>query len=376
MSIRLVDPVIGMQRTLIRRVFDAAPPDALNLGLGQPDISTPASVCEAAQRAMSEGKTGYTTTAGIPELRQAIAAEYDAHVDGPEGVLVTVGSQEAMYLASRGLLSPGDELLYPDPGYPAYQTLARLAGAKGIAYPLRPENGFRIRVSDIEACLSSRTRAVIVCEPSNPTGACTERAELERLAALLQERSIPWISDEIYSSFNYEQRFTSLAQLAPGAGFVVNSLSKSHSMTGWRLGWLAGPTNAIQPLTALHQHVATCAPSISQWAALEALSSSGQAASREIQQRFHARREAIVQELGRIEGLKVALPDGAFYCFVNVGRWGSGEDVAKRILDRENVIVIPGVAFGEQGQDFVRVSYCAPQSKLVDGCRRIARALE
>ncbi len=188
-----------IQRTLIRQVFDAAPPDAINLGLGQPDLPTPPNVCLAGLDAICRGRTGYTSTAGDPDLRQAVAERYGPFAAGAESVLITVGSQEAMFVSCLALVDPGAEVLFPDPGYPAYETVARLVGAEPVGYPLRPETGFRLLAEDVEGRLTSKTRLVILCAPSNPTGACPDREELRSVTDLLEARGIPWVSDEIYA---------------------------------------------------------------------------------------------------------------------------------------------------------------------------------
>jgi aspartate/methionine/tyrosine aminotransferase len=367
--------IAGVERTLIRRIFDAAPPDAINLGLGQPDLPSPPSVSLAGIAGIARGATGYTSTAGDLALREAIATGYPGHVSGPDGILITVGSQEAMYLAGLCLLDPGDELLYPDPGYPGYEMVGRLVGADTTPYPLHRDNRFRIRAADIEKRLSERTRLVILCEPSNPTGAITEPEELKRLADLLESRGIPWVSDEIYSGYTYDRELIPIWQLAPGGGLVISGLSKDMSMTGWRIGWVAGAPETVARMTAAHQYLVTCAPRISQAAAVGAFSESGRADRERYRELFRQRRALMGRELDRIPEIGVHPPDGAFYYFVDVSRYGSSVEIASRILERCGVIVIPGEAFGESGRGFLRISFAAAEPDIREGVRRIAAEL-
>ena len=267
----------GLQRTLIRRIFDSAPAGALNLGLGQPDLPTPAPVSLAGISGITRGHTGYSSTAGIPALRKALAERYAPFASGPDATLVTVGSQEAMFATCLALVDPGDEILYPDPGYPAYPVVAELAGARAVAYPLRARNRFCIDPAEIEKRISRHTKLVILCEPSNPTGAISDEEELSALADLLEARGIPWISDEIYSGYSYERPFRSISTLAPSGGLVIGGLSKDLSMTGWRIGWVIGPPEILERITAAHQYLVTCAPTISQHAALNAFTAAGRA---------------------------------------------------------------------------------------------------
>jgi aspartate/methionine/tyrosine aminotransferase len=364
-----------LRRTLIRRVFDDAPPGAINLGLGQPDLPTPAPVALAGIAAIAEGRTGYTSTAGDRELREAIAADYRPMVEDATGVVVTVGSQQGMFAACATLLDPGDELLYPDPGYPAYSVIPPLLGARGVPYPLCPDRELGVDPDDVERRLTRRTRAVILCTPSNPTGACIAPNDLCRLTALLRERGIPWLSDEIYADFTYDAPFVSPAKFAPDGGLVVSGLSKALSMTGWRVGWVVGPPDIVARIVAVHQYIVTCAPRLSQHAALAAFGPAGRAARRRYVERFRARRALMGAELRRIPGIRFTPPHGAFYFFVDVREHGSSLDLARRILERQRVITIPGEAFGDNGGGFLRISFAADEAQIVEGIHRIADEL-
>jgi len=375
MKIMPAGRVANLERTLIRQIFDSAPPDAINLGLGQPDLASPRSVSLAGVRAIADGKTDYGATAGDGDLRAAIAATYPSLAQGAENVVVTVGSQEAMFATCMALLDPGDEILYPDPGYPAYPTVARLLGAVPRAYPLRAERGFRIDIDEIERRLGQRTRLVIVTEPSNPTGAFSEVDELRALAELLDRRGIPWISDEIYAGFAYDREFTSLSAIAPEGGLVVSGLSKDASMTGWRIGWAVGPTEILRKIVAVHQYSVTCASRVCQLAALAAFTPEGRAERHRYVEIFRGRRGLMAEELSRIPGIEVSPPDGAFYFFVDISAYGTSRDVARRILENQNVVTIPGIAFGEGGEGYIRLSFAASDDKIREGVRRIGEEL-
>jgi aspartate/methionine/tyrosine aminotransferase len=365
----------GVERTLIRRIFDSAPPGSINLGLGQPDLPTPAGIALAGIEGIASGRTGYTSTAGDPALREAIARRYPGIARDGADVVVTIGSQEAVFVSVLTLVDPGTEVLVPDPGYPAYPVLARLAGATPVAYPLRPERRFRVDPDDVLRLLTERTRLVILCSPSNPTGAIDDDGDLARLAAILAERNVPWLSDEIYAGFAYDREATSIARHARGGGLVVSGLSKDLSMTGWRIGWAVGPEPLVARLIACHQYVATCASSVSQAAALAAVSPSADAERRRYLEIFRRRRAVMLEALSAIPGVSVTPPDGAFYVFLDVRPFGSSLAIAERVLTRRRVITIPGEAFGPGGAGFLRISYAASEADIRAGIAGLAREL-
>jgi len=365
----------GVERTLIRRIFDAAPQGAINLGLGQPDLPTPAPIALAGIEGIAAGRTGYTSTAGDPALRAAIAGRYPWIARGPENVVVTIGSQEAVFASMLTLVDPGDEVLVPDPGYPAYAVVARLLGARAVGYPLRPERGFRIEADDVLERVTAGTRLVVTCSPSNPTGAIDAGTDLERLADALRERGIPWLSDEIYAGYAYDGPAPSLSRVAPGGGLVVSGLSKDLSMTGWRIGWVVGDASIVGRITAAHQYLVTCASSVSQAAALRAFSPGAEALRAEYLEIFRSRRALMAAALRAIPGLPVTVPDGAFYFFVDVRRFGSSLEIAERTLARRGVITIPGEAFGAGGAGFLRISYAASEGDIRAGIAGLAAEL-
>jgi aspartate/methionine/tyrosine aminotransferase len=364
-----------MERTLIRQIFDAAPRDAINLGLGEPDLPTPDAICEGGLRAIEERRTGYTTTAGDPELRRAVADRYPDAAGGPENVLITVGSQQALFTACLTLVEPGTEVLYPDPGYPAYPTVVRLVGADPVPYRLAADRGFQLDAEAVEQALSPRTSLAILCAPSNPTGACHPPEALRSVVDLLAARGIPWLSDEVYAALTFEQPALSPSSLAPAGGLVVSSLSKEASMTGWRVGWLVGPEQAIARATAVHQHQVTCSPGISQRAALAAFGDEGRRAIAEWRERLRQRRELMGEALSHLPGVGFRRPEGGFYYFVDVSAHGHSLEIARRILERHKVVTIPGEAFGEHGAGYLRLSFAADEREIVEGVRRVGLGL-
>ena len=375
MSFGVARRMDGVERTLIRRIFDAAPPGSINLGLGQPDLATPPRICLAGIDGIVAGKTGYTGTAGDPAVRAAVAARYPGVASGAESVVVTIGSQEAVFASAMTLVDAGDEVLVPDPGYPAYPVVAQLLGAKALTYPLRPERAFRIDPADVVARLTPRTRLVILCSPSNPTGAMDLDADLEVLAGALKDRGVWWLSDEIYAGFAYERRAPSISRFTPACGLVVSGLSKDLSMTGWRIGWVVGPEAVVGRITAAHQYLVTCASSVSQAAALVALSAEAETDRAAYLEIFRRRRALMADELRRIPRLPVTMPDGAFYFFLDVRAFGQSQEIAERLLRNRRVIVIPGEAFGPGGTGFLRVSYAAHDDDIRTGVRALGEEL-
>jgi len=375
MKLRAARRMDGIDRTLIRQIFDSAPAGAINLGLGQPDLPTPPRISLAGAAGIAAGRTVYTSTGGDPALRAAIARRYEPFATGAENVVVTVGSQEAVFASVLTLCDPGDEVLYPDPGYPAYCVVARLVGAVPVAYPLRAARGFRLDPADIEARLTDRTRLVIVCSPSNPTGAVERAEDLARLAELLERRGIAWLSDEIYAGFAYDGPVPSLSSFSREGGLVVSGVSKDLSMTGWRIGWAVGAAAIIARIVVAHQYLVTCASSISQSAALAALSGDAEPERAAYLEIFRRRRALMAEELSRIPRIRFDLPQGAFYFFVDFSAYGSSVDLCRRVLERRKVITIPGEAFGSEGAGYVRISFAATEEQIALGIRAIAEEI-
>lgn len=365
----------GFERTMIRRIYDEAPAGAIDLGLGQPDLDPPRALQESAARAARAGGA-YSPNPGLSELREAIAQRYPFR-QGASEMIVTVGSAEAITLAFLALVDPGSEVLVPDPGYPAYANLARLLGAVPVSYPLRAERLFALEPGDLLERLTERTSLVIFNSPSNPTGGVHSSEDLKVVVAALEERGIPFVSDEVYEGYCYEPaRHVSPAAFAPELGLTVTSLSKSHNLMGWRIGWLAAPERFVPALVALHQHAVTCAPTLAQRVALEALQGAGADEIANNRERFERRRAVALEGLARIPDLEVVPARGAFYCFVRVPGCSSSLELARLLMREAGVITIPGSGFGARGEGHLRISYAVDEARLEKGLEALAIGLQ
>jgi aspartate/methionine/tyrosine aminotransferase len=365
----------GIEKSVIRQVFDRAPPASINLGLGEPDLPTPEVIRQEAVRVISEEQNGYTTHAGLPALRERVAAQYSQLQLTPGEVIITAGSQEALYLVLLTLVDAGDEVLLPDPGFVAYPTIVRMAGGQPVFYRLPAHNDFSFDAEDFRRGISPRTRAVVLISPSNPTGRALSRDDLKAMAAALEGTGILVVSDEIYRDLYYtEERPASIAEYYSRT-LVIGGLSKSMSMTGWRLGWLCGVPEVVRSALVLHGYVTTCASTVSQKAALANWTSEAAAARQEMRLTFQERRDYLLSLLARELGLRAVSPDGAFYTMLDVSAHGNSMQVTDRIL-KAGVITVPGAAFGAESEGYLRVSFCADKDVLAEGVRRIKRALE
>jgi aminotransferase len=364
----------------IRRFFDIVSQmeDVISLGVGEPDFVTPWRIREAAIYSLEKGFTTYTSNYGLLELRQAIAHHLDA-VYGVEysptnEVLVTVGVSEGLDLALRAILNPGDEVLVPEPCYVSYQPCTLFAGGTPVPVPGDPEDGFTIRAAALEAAVTPRTRALLLNFPNNPTGATLRSEEMVRIAALAEQHDLWVISDEIYAQLTYEGKHVSFAAL-PGMQrrtILLNGFSKAYAMTGWRIGYAAGPAEAIGAMTKVHQYTMLCAGITAQMAALEALRN-GERDTAEMVAQYDARRRLIVGGLNAL-GLACRMPEGAFYAFPSIAGTGlDSETFAERLLHQERVAVVPGNAFGDCGEGHIRCSYAASVADLEEALRRIGR---
>jgi aspartate/methionine/tyrosine aminotransferase len=366
----------GIEKSVIRQVFDRALPGSINLGLGEPDLPTPDVIRREAARVVMEEQNGYTTHAGLPSLRERVAADY-AHMRlAPEQVVVTAGSQEALYLALMTLVDEGDEVLIPDPGFVAYPTIVRMAGGVPKFYKLPAARGFAFDAEEFRRRLTPRTKVVVCISPSNPTGRVLSRAELEEMARALEGSSAYVVSDEIYRGLYYtEERPASVSEFRPGRALVIGGLSKAFSMTGWRLGWLCGDAGVLKSALVLHGYTTTCASTVSQKAALAAWSEEAVRARDSMRETFCARRDYLLGLLSRELSLSAVETEGAFYTMVDVSAHGDSMSVAERLLSRK-VITVPGSAFGPEGEGYLRVSFCADLPVLEEGVRRMKAALQ
>jgi aspartate aminotransferase len=365
----------GIQKSMIRQVFDRALPGSINLGLGEPDLPTPDLIRQAAVKVVTEQQNGYTSHAGLPTLRELVAADNSALGASTDDVIITAGSQEALYLALMSIVDHGDEVLVPDPGFVAYPTITRMAGGSTTTYRLPAKHEFGFDVESFKRSLTPRTKVVVCISPSNPTGRILSRLDLEEMARALEGSGIFVISDEIYRDLYFgEERPPSIAEFYPRT-IVISGLSKSMSMTGWRLGWMCGIPDVIKSALVLHGYVTTCASAVSQKAALAAWRPEGEAARQRHRDTFRKRRDFLVEKLRTELDLQAVIPEGAFYAMVDVARFGDSMAVAQRMLE-ERVITVPGAAFGKEGEGFLRISFCAEEETIHEGIRRMKTALE
>jgi aspartate/methionine/tyrosine aminotransferase len=364
----------GIEKSVIRQVFDRARPGSINLGLGEPDLPTPEVIRQAAVRVIIEEQNGYTSHAGLQSLREKVVTDYPYLAQKPERVIITAGSQEALYLTLMTLVDEGDEVLLPNPGFVAYPTIVRMAGGSPTFYRLPADREFAFDLESFQQAITSRTKAVVCISPSNPTGRLLSRNDLITIANALRDRGVYLISDEIYRDLFYTQERPESASSFYDRTIVIGGLSKSMSMTGWRLGWMCGDQEVIQAALVLHGYVTTCASAVSQKSALVAWTNEAADARAAFRKTFRARRDHLLAMFDSELGLRAVAPDGAFYTMLDVSSYGSSMKVAEALL-AEGVITVPGSAFGSESEGFLRVSFCADQNTLSDGVERIKRGL-
>ncbi|MFY7953289.1 MAG: aminotransferase class I/II-fold pyridoxal phosphate-dependent enzyme [Armatimonadaceae bacterium] len=370
----------GLPASGIRRFFDlvAEMDDVISLGVGEPDFVTPAPVRQAAVDALAAGRTSYTSNYGLLELRQAIA-QYQARLYGHQydprrEILVTVGVSEALDIAFRAMLDPGDEVLVPEPCYVSYGPCVSFAGGTPVSVPTTAANRFHVLVEDLKPLVTARTKALVLSFPTNPTGAVMDRAALQDVVDFAVEHDLWLVSDEIYDRLCYDQPHVSVPALAGARErtILLNGLSKAHAMTGWRIGYACAPAPVIELMMKVHQYTIMCAPIASQIAAIEALCH-GEDAVAEMVADYDRRRRLFVDGLNRV-GLDCRLPGGAFYAFPSIERYGLDAEVfSERLLREERVLVVPGPVFGAGGTGHVRCCYATATEKLIEAVERIGR---
>lgn len=382
---RISETVQDMPPSGIREFFDLVigRDDVTSLGVGEPDFVTPWRIREAAIYSIQRGQTTYTSNAGLLSLRKAIAKylaeRFSVSVSPEKEVLVTVGASEGIDIALRAILNPGDEVIVPEPCFVAYQPLVKLAGGVPRELPTSGKDNFRIDWERLHALITPRTRAIIVNYPSNPTGMTFRREEVERLARLASSRQIIVISDEIYAELTYEQDHVSLASIPEAADWTIllSGFSKAFAMTGWRLGFAAGPQDIIAAMTKIHQYSLMCASIMGQRAGEAALAECMDDME-EMVESYRQRRNYFHAGLNDI-GLPMNLPEGAFYAYPSIAHTGlSSMQFCKRLLEEEKVAVVPGSAFGPSGEGYVRASYAVGMGtldKAIEGIRRLLSRL-
>ena len=365
----------GIQKSVIRQVFDRAHPGSINLGLGEPDLPTPDVIRQAAVRVITDQQNGYTSHAGLPELRKRVAGDYPYLDENSERVLITAGSQEALYLALLTLVDDGDEVLLPNPGFVAYPTIVQMAGGVARFYRMPREQDFGFDANEFRRALTPKTKVVVCISPSNPTGRTLSRDDLVSIADALRDHDAYLISDEIYRDLYYTtDRPESLSSFY-NRTIVISGLSKSMSMTGWRLGWLAGDEDVVKAALVLHGYVTTCASAVSQKASLVSWSDEAEDARAGFRRTFRSRRDHLLKMIREELGLQAVTPDGAFYTMIDVSKFGPSMKVAEALLEA-GVITVPGAAFGSESEGFLRVSFCADHDTLGEGVQRIKRGLQ
>jgi aspartate/methionine/tyrosine aminotransferase len=366
----------GIEKSMIRKISDRAKPGSISLGLGEPDLPTPDVIVREAVRVIQEEKSGYTLQAGLPSLRERIASDYPHMKLATDQVIVTAGSQEALYLVLHTLVAAGDEVLIPNPGFIPYPNILKMIGARVKTYRFPASSDFSFDAEDFKNQITAKTRVVISISPSNPTGRVLSGTELEDMAAAVTASGSNAfiVSDEIYRELYYTpERPASISEFYPRT-IVVSGLSKSMRMTGWRIGWLAGDAEVIRAALVLHGYVVTCASSISQKAALAAWTPEAAAAREEYRAIFHRRRDHLLDLLRRELDLRCVTPEGAFYVMVDVSAHGDEMKVAEAGLEK-GVVTIPASAFGDESKGFLRISFCADEERLSEGVRRLREAL-
>ena len=378
----LSETIVNIKPSGIRKFFDLVSEmndkDVISLGVGEPDFDTPWHVRDEGIYSLEKGRTFYTSNSGLKELREEICnyldRRYQVSYDWHHETIVTVGGSEGIDIAMRAMLDPGDEVLIPQPSYVSYEPCAILAGGKPVIIELKAENEFRLTPEELLEYITDKTKILVLPYPNNPTGAIMERADLEKIAEIVMEKDIFVLSDEIYSELSYKGDHVTIASI-PGMKertILINGFSKAYAMTGWRLGYACGPREIIEQMTKIHQFAIMCAPTTSQYAAVEAMRN-GDADVATMREAYDQRRRYLVNAFKEM-GLECFEPYGAYYIFPCVKEFGmTSEEFAERFLKEEKVAVVPGTAFGDSGEGFLRISYAYSLQNLKAALERLDR---
>ena len=374
----LADKVVAIKPSGIRKFFDIVNEmqDAISLGVGEPDFETPWHIRDEGIYSLEQGRTFYTSNAGLKELREEVCNTIERRqgivYNWKNEVLITVGGSEGIDAGLRAVINPGDEVLIPQPSYVSYEPCAILAGAKPVIINLKNENQFRLTVAELEEAITPKTKVLILPYPNNPTGAIMDKSDLEAIAEVIKKHDLLVLSDEIYSELTYTDKHVSIASL-PGMKertIYINGFSKAYAMTGWRLGYACGPAEIIQQMTKIHQFAIMCAPTTSQYAAVDALKNGDEDIAM-MREAYNERRRYLMHEFKEM-GLPCFEPFGAFYMFPCIKEFGmTSEDFATRFLQEEKVAVVPGTAFGDCGEGYLRISYAYSLEKLKIAMERL-----
>lgn len=379
MALPLNRQVLEMKPSGIRKYFDIIQgmEGAISLGVGEPDFDTPWHIRDEGIYALEKGRTHYTSNAGLLELKQEICAYLQRTQQipyTPDQVFVTVGGSEAIDLCVRAMLNPGDEVLIPQPSYVSYEPCVVWAQGKPVIIELKEEHEFRLQPEQMLEKITDRTRLLVLPYPNNPTGAIMTREDLEPIAKICVEKDIYVLSDEIYGELTYDSKHVSIASL-PGMRertIIASGFSKAFAMTGWRLGYAVGPAEIVEQMLKVHQYAIMCAPTMSQYAGIEALRN-GEADVNEMREEFNRRRRFLLHSFEEME-LPCFTPYGAFYVFPCIKKYGcSSDDFAMRLLEEERLAVVPGTAFGDCGEGFLRISYAYSLDNLKRAMKRLKR---
>lgn len=374
----LSDKIQTIKPSGIRKFFDIVSEmkDAISLGVGEPDFETPWHIRDEGIYALEKGRTFYTSNAGLKDLRAEIgnylSRTQGINYDPQSEILVTVGGSEAIDIGLRAIINAGDEVIIPQPSYVSYEPCAVLAGATPVIINLKAENEFRLSAEELEEAITDKTKILILPYPNNPTGAIMGREDLEKIAKVVIEKDILVMSDEIYSALTYKGEHVSIAGIEgmKERTILINGFSKAYAMTGWRLGYACGPKEIIKQMTKIHQFAIMCAPTVSQYAAVEALKH-GDEDVKKMRQAYNQRRRFLMNAF-REMGLKCFEPYGAFYVFPCIKEFGmTSEEFATRFLEEEHVAAVPGTAFGESGEGFLRISYAYSLPTLKTAMERL-----
>jgi aspartate/methionine/tyrosine aminotransferase len=363
------------------RALEATGRSVIHLEIGEPDFDTPANIRDAAKRALDRGATHYTPTPGIPELRSAIASDATARKGfavTPDRVVVVPGGKPVMFFAVLALVDEGDEVIYPDPGFPIYESMARYVGGRAVPCPIRQENGFRLDPDELASLVTSRTRLVILNSPANPTGGVSTREDLERIAAIARQHDFTILADEIYGRILYDGEHVSIASLPDMADrtIVLDGFSKTYAMTGWRLGYAILPEALVTPFSRLIVNSVSCTNAATQWAGVEALTGPQDSVDAMVAE-FKTRRDLIVDGFNSIRGVSCVRPAGAFYAFPDVSATGlTGAELADRLLNEGGVSALAGTAFGQVGRYHLRFSYATSRENIAEAVRRTRAVIE
>lgn len=379
----LADTIVNIKPSGIRKFFDLVSEmkDAISLGVGEPDFDTPWHIRDEGIYSLERGRTFYTSNAGLKELKEEIAnyLRRRVHVDYDDRheVLVTVGGSEAIDMAMRVMLNPGEEVLIPQPSYVSYEPCTIMAGGKPVIIELKAENEFRLTPEELLEHITDKTKLLVLPFPNNPTGAIMEQKDLEAIAKVIIEKDLYVLSDEIYSELTYKEDHVSIASI-PGMQertILINGFSKAYAMTGWRLGYACGPRKIIEQMTKLHQYAIMCAPTTSQYAAVEALRNGDDDVAM-MREAYNQRRRYLVHAFKEM-GLECFEPYGAFYIFPCIKEFGmTSEEFASRFLMEEKVAVVPGTAFGDCGEGFLRISYAYSLKNLKEALGRMQKFID